>query len=148
MRHLKVVGTDGLAALHQRKLCRGTAHIEGEHAIQVRQAREVRGAEGSGGRAGFDNLDRELAREGKRIDPATGLHHHDLAAKTLVAQALLKFGQIAHRHGLGIGVDRCRCRAFVLLQFRQDIARQGDGNAGRHLLNDLAHAPLVGGVAV
>ena len=42
MRHFEVVGADCLAAFHQRQFGRRAAHIEGKHAIQMRQPGEVR----------------------------------------------------------------------------------------------------------
>ena len=81
-------------------------------------------------------------------EPAARGHEIDRAAKPLGRQRLPQPAEISRHHRLDIGIGHGRRGALIFAHLRADLARQGDGEAGPGLGQDLADPALVAGIGI
>ena len=147
-RNLHGAGVARLELVQQDDLRRRAAHVERDGARRADLPRHVLAENGAACGAGLNKTDRKSPRRLDRGQRSTRHDHQKRRGQAHGAQALGQAAEIGGDQGLHIGVgDRGR-GALVFADFRTDLMRDADIEAGRFLEQDVARARLVGGIAV
>ena len=147
-RDLELAGHQRHAAVDHAGLGRGAPHVEGEHAQLAPLAGGQRGGEGAGGGTGLHEANGKLARRRRQRDAAGRLHDVELSGNALLGQARLEIGEVARHERSHVDVGRGGRGPLVLADLGHDVGRARDGQARRHLADQLDQAPLVDGIDV
>ena len=110
--------------------------------------REVLGADDPGGRSALDDTSRILRDRVRVEDAAARLHHHQPAADAGPLDLGDHGTHVVLDRRSDVGVDDGGGGALVLELLGQDVHRERDEGTGKHLMEDLAGALLVGGVGI
>ena len=142
-RHLELAGHQRRAAVDDAGLGRGPSHVEGEHAQLAPLAGGQRGGQGPGGGTGLHEADGEPARRRRQRDAARGLHDVELSGNAVLGEARLQIGEVARHEGSHVDVGRGGRCSLVLADLGDDVGRARDGQARRHVLDQLGQTSLV-----
>jgi hypothetical protein len=122
--HRLIAGEVGLAALEQRDVGAGPAHVEGDEIALADHPRAV-GATGDAARgAREDRPCGEANRVGDGGHAAVRLHDEHAAAIAGFRQARLEPAQVPGEHRAHVGVHHGGAEALVLLDLRQHLGRE------------------------
>ena len=136
------------AALDDRALGGGAAHVERDQTVGAEDSREARAARDTGRGSRLDRVHGLRARRGERERPAVRLGHQDLPLETAPGQPLAEGTQVAVHDRLDVRVHDRRARPLVLAPFLRDAVRGRDRHARYLARDDLSGALLVGRVAI
>ena len=132
----------GLEVGQHGDIGRGTANIEGDDILNVRELRRPDGAEHAAYRTGEQQVDRFLLRCLRRSHAAKGLHEMYVGRIALRVQIFHQLLDIARRRRANIGIEPGRREALILAELRQYLRTQREINLGILLL-DVSRYPFV-----
>ena len=132
-----------LAALYDRRLRGRSSHVEADDVGSVDPRSQVIGPDDSGRRARFDAEYRPVDRHVHRRQPAVRLHDRQRYRQVARPKPLVQVVQILRDHRPDIGVDDRRARSLVLSHLRQDLAGQGEVQAGYSIRQHLRDPGLM-----
>ena len=146
--HFVFLGDARRAVLDQPGLGRGAAHVEGQDVVEAEHVAEIGGDDDPGGGARLDHEHGLRARGLEGEHAAARLHDEKPPLEPRVPQAGFDAGKIALDDGPDAGVDEGGAGPEILAELRRHLGGKRDQRFGKHLLHDLARAPLMLRIAV
>jgi hypothetical protein len=145
-RDLEVEAPRRLAAVDQRGLGGGAAHVEAEDVGRGGGlAIDARGLHAAGG-TGLHQADRVARRDVARDGAAIGQHQEQRARDARLAQPGIEPREVAREDRQDIGVGNGGGAALVLADLRHEVRGEADGEARRFLRHQFRKAPFVHGI--
>jgi hypothetical protein len=146
--HLVLVRRLHLAALDDRALGGGAAHVERDQPVRAEDAGQARTARHAGGRPGLHRVHGLRSRGIEREGAAVRLGDQELAAEATRLEPLTDGAEVAVHDRLNVRVHDGRAGALVLAPLLGDPVRRRDGDARELTGHDLGGALLVGRIAI
>ena len=143
-----VAGEMRLAALEQRDVGAGPAHVEGDEVALAEQARGVPAPRDAAGRAREDGARGQAHRVRDGRDAAVRLHDQHVALVARLAQPRAQVAQVAAEDRAHVGIHHGGAEALVLLDLREHVGGERHVGVGQQPREELSRLPLVAGIAV
>ena len=142
------VGHQGLVVAHHTGLGGGAAHVKRDGVFYSQGLAQGLGADHPSGWARLHHAHTVLPRLGQSIQTTGGLHHQKLTGEIHLFQGAFDFAQVAVDARANVGIGHHCGGALVFAVFLGQVGGDGHKRIGQVLAQQLAHPPLVGGVAV
>ena len=126
----------------------GAAHVKRDGVFNPQGLAQGLGADHPSGWARLHHAHTVLPRLGQSIQTTGGLHHQKLAREIHLFQGAFDFAQVAVDARANVGIGHHCGGALVFAVFLGQVGGDGHKRIGQVLAQQLAHPPLVGGVAV
>ncbi len=146
--HRLVAGEVRLAALEQRDVGAGAAHVEGDEVALAEQAGGVPASRDAARRAREHRARGQPHRVRDGGDAAVRLHDQHVALVAGLAQARAQAAQVAAQHRAHVGVHHGGAEALVLLDLREHVRGERHVGVGQEAREQLPGLALVARIAV
>jgi hypothetical protein len=136
------------AAVDQRHVGRGAAHVVGDGVAQAGLGQGGGCGDHTGGRPRHHRLGRIAGHQARGNGAAVAVHDQQVAAEAAVLQLALQPAHVAVEDRLHRGVDRGRGAALVFAVFREQLVAEGHVVVGPKGARDFPGAQLVRRVGI